>query len=225
MKKNILSLICTLSLSACSLIATAQHAPMPSYNYMPKPDMSFANFMSMNAMFHNYQYYGTVSQKHRFKVILKDSSSLMITAKIDADSLARYLVYTDKSVKRSDSGRTKRIYPSQTLSLTRLDKFEVAEYTGLPADSCWLFPAIEGKLNAYAALAEDEIDDVFLLYVRQGEGPMIKLTEDNLESIVKDNEKAEKLLKKKKYTRAIKKYNGATEKDSPSKPNNDPLQN
>ena len=58
-----------------------------------------------------------------------------------------------------------------------------------------------------------------------GDGPMIKLTEDNLDAIVKDNEKAEKLLKKKKYTRAIKKYNGATEKDSPSKPNNDPLQN
>ena len=73
-------------------------------------------------------------------------------------------------------------------------------------------PIIEGKLTAYAALAEDQIDDVFLLYVRQGDGPMIKLTEDNLEAIVKDNEKAEKLLKKKKYTRAINKYNGAAEK-------------
>ena len=223
MKKNILILFCTFSLAACSLIASAQHAPMPSYNYTPKPDMSFSNFMSMNAMFHNYRYYGTISQKHHFKVVLKDSTSLLVTAKIDADSLTRYLVYTDKSVKRSDSGRTKRIYPSQTLSLTRLDKYGVSEYTGLPADSCWLFPAIEGKLNAYAALAEDEIDDAFLLYIRQEDGPMIKLTDDNLDAIVKGNEKAEKLLKKKKYTRAINKYNGATEKDSPSKPNNDPL--
>lgn len=224
MKKNILTLIGIFSLSACSLTTRAQHAPMPSYHYTPKADMSFHNFMVANSMA-NYRYYGTISQKHRFKVILKDSSFLLINAKIDADSLSRFLVYTDRSVKRSDSGRTKPIYPSQTLSLIRLDNSDMPASTGLPADSCWLFPAIEGKLTAYAALAEDEIDDAFLMYVRQGSGPMIRLTDDNLEAIVKDNENAEKLLKKKKYTRAIKKYNGAKETGTPSKPNNDPLSN
>lgn len=207
MKNILLPLLCALS-----LFGHAQHMSMPTYNYKPPPDVSFSNFMQMNAMFNNYRYYGTVSQKHRFKVQLKDSTSLIVMAKIDADSTSRFLVYTDRFVRRSDSGRIKRIYPGQTLSISRLDKYGVTEYAGVPADSCWLFPAIQGSLSAYAALAEDEIDDGFLLYVRQGEGPMIRLTDESLEAIVKGNEKAERLLKKKKYSRAINKYNDAAEK-------------
>ena len=202
MKPTILIFFCTLS-----IFAQAQHAPMPNYSYTPKPDMSFSNFMAMNAMFHNYRYYGTVSQKHKFKVLMKDSSTLELVAKIDADSLTRYLVYTDHSVKRSDSGRIKKIYPSQTLAISRVDRPDVYEYAGIPADSCWLFPAIKGSLTAYAALAEDEIDDAFLLYIQKGDGPLIRLTDDNLGASVKGDEKAERLLKKKKYSRAIIKFN------------------
>ncbi|GGA86891.1 hypothetical protein [Puia dinghuensis] len=203
MKNILLPLFCTLF-----LFGRAQHMSMPNYHYTPQTPRIFSPF----SMYNNYGYYGTVSQKHRFMVLLKDSTSLLITAKIEADSTSRFLVYTDRSVKRSDSGRTKRIYPTQTLSISRLDKSGVTEYKGLPADSCWLFPAIQGPLSAYAALAEDEIDDEFLLYIRQGEGPMIRLTAESLEAIVKDNEKAESLLKKKKYSRAINKYNDATAK-------------
>jgi len=214
MKKIVILLFCIRS-----LFAHAQHAPMPNYSYTPKPDYSFSNFVAMNAMFHNYRYYGTVSQKHKFKVLMKDSSTLELVAKIDADSLTRYLVYTDRSVKRSDSGRTKRIYPSQTLSISRLDKYGTDTYTGIPADSCWLFPAIKGALTAYAALAEDEIDDSFLLYIQKGDGPLVRLTDDNLEASIKDNEKAERLLKKKKYSRAIIKFNvSENERAAPAAP-------
>jgi len=212
MKATILFFFC-----AVSIFVQAQHMSMPNYSYTPKPDMSFSNFMAMNAMFNNYRYYGTISQKHKFKVLMKDSSTLELVAKIDADSLSRYLVYTDRSVKRSDSGRTKRIYPSQTISISRLDQYGTPEITGIAADSCWLFPVIRGQLiSAYAALAEDEIDDGILLYFQEKDGPLIRLTDDNLESAIKSNEKAEKLLKKKKYSRAINKFNSALEKEQPA---------
>ncbi|MBS1603416.1 MAG: hypothetical protein JST42_12170 [Bacteroidetes bacterium] len=202
MFKNIFLFLCTLP-----LFARAQHMSMPNYSYTPKPDYSFQNFMAMNAMFHNYRVYGTVSQKHKFKVLMKDSSTLEVVARIDADSLTRYLVYTDHSVKRSDSGRIKKIYPSQTLAISRIDRPDVYEYTGIPADSCWLFPAIKGSLTAYAALAEDVIDEAFLLYIQKGAGPLTRLTGDNLEANIKGDEKAGRLLKKKKYSRAIIKFN------------------
>jgi len=208
MKPTILIFFCALSVTA-----QAQHTPMPNFSYTPKPDMSFSNFMAMNAMFHNYRYYGTVSQKHKFKVLMKDSSTLELVAKIDADSLTRYLVYTDRSVKRSDSGRTKKIYPSQTISISRMDQYGAPQITGIAADSCWLFPVLRGQLiSAYAALAEDEIDDGFLLYFQAKDGPLIRLTDDNLEAAIKGNEKAERLLKKKKYSRAINKFNSVLEK-------------
>jgi len=43
-------------------------------------------------------------------------------------------------------------------------------------------------------------------------GPLIRLTDDNLEDAIKGNEKAERLLKKKKYSRAINKFNSVLEK-------------
>jgi hypothetical protein len=46
-----------------------------------------------------------ISKKHKFQVWMKDSTSLTVEGKIEVDSTSYYLSWTDRSVKKKDSGR------------------------------------------------------------------------------------------------------------------------
>jgi len=159
-------------------------------------------------------YYGTVSTKHRFKIAFTDGTDTTVISTIHADTPSYYILLENKSVKKKDSARFRKIYPAQTKYIIRLDgynatsgKYEDSVSKGLATDSSWLFKCIDGKINAYTPLAEDEIDDGFLRYIQKDNGPLIEITRENLAEMVKDDEKAAGEAKKGKYAKAIKNYN------------------
>jgi hypothetical protein len=181
------------------------HFPTPSYTPRFTP------------VFHspNYSYtYGTVSLRHKFKIVFKDGTDTIVTTKMHADTPAYYLPLENKSVRKKDSARYRKLYPSETQYIVRMgsdslnsDRYVVTESRGMASDSCWLFKAIDGKISAYTALAEDDVDDGFLLYIQKDNGPLVPLNEQNMEDMVSTNEKATRQAKKKNYTKAIKTYN------------------
>ena len=137
---------------------------------LPSPQMPFSHFMMMPM---NYPYATSKPQKHNFIVIFKDGHSLSIYGKINADSVTQYLQWSDKMVGRNDSGGMQKIYPSETRSITRDDR-NSPQYTGMAANTCWLFKAITGKISGYSPVADDELSESFLSYIQKRTDPCRK---------------------------------------------------
>src|SRR5579863_1801326 len=159
-------------------------------------------------------YYGTVSTKHRFKIVFIDGTDTIVYSTIHAGTPSYYITLENKSVKKKDSARFRKIYPSQTKYVVRFDGYDAtlgnyqdSVYEGLAADSCWLFKEIDGKVSAYTPLAEDDVEDGFLRYIQKDKGPLIEISKENLAEMLKDNEKAAGQAEKGKYSKAIKTYN------------------
>jgi hypothetical protein len=159
-------------------------------------------------------YYGTVSMKHKFKIVFTDGTDTTVYSTIHADTPSYYLLLENKSVKKKDSARFRKIYPNQTKYIVRLDKYnyshdkyEEVVSQGLTTDSCWLFKDILGKVSAYTPLAEDDVDDGFLRYIQKDDGPLVEINKENLQDMVKDNEKAARQAQKGNFAKAIKTYN------------------
>ena len=148
-----------------------------------------------------------VDRTHSFVINLKDSTQLLVEGMIMYDSNGYYVTWTDKTMKRSDSGRTKRIYPSQTFSLVRWDSTTSAQFEGVAVGSAWLFTAIAGKLTVYTTATEDDLPDESLLYIRKDNGPIQNLNEDLLKELLRGNIKSLQLLHKGEIKKAIEQYN------------------
>jgi hypothetical protein len=159
-------------------------------------------------------YYETMSLRHKFRIVFTDGTDTIVSSMIHADTPSYYLLLENKSVKKKDSGRFRRIYPSQTKYIVRLDKYIVsrdkyvdAESNGMASDSCWLFKSIDGKISAYTPLAEDDVEDDLLRYIQKDQGPLVQLTSEHLQEMAQGNEKAVSLAERNKYTKSIKQYN------------------
>ena len=165
-----------------------------------------------------YNYYGTVSLKHKFRIVFKDGTDTIVNSMMHTDTPTYYLLLENKAVKKKDSARFRKILPSTTQYIVRLDSYSVSrdknlpiESKGTPTDSCWLFKAIDGKISAYTALAEDNVDDGFLLYIQKDDGPLVHLNSKNLQDMVGSDEKAARQAEKGHYTKAIKAFNKSTD--------------
>jgi hypothetical protein len=162
-----------------------------------------------------------INRKVDFMVTMTDSSQIFVRSKIYSDTVKHqnYLTYVDKKCSRSDSNRNKKIYVGQTLSiacnLTKLYGAKDNWYKGIAKDSCWMFKAISGNINAYSMLSQpdgSQFNPYTLVAVQKGDGPIVKLTPDNLTQMVEQDDKALDYIKNKKYYKAIKKYNSNVEK-------------
>lgn len=205
MKYSNLFLMTTLLL--CFSAVRGQH---PTYSYTPKfQPMQFPTF-------YNYNYVGTVSMKHHFKVTLVDGRDSDIYTKIVADSPNYYLAVENKAVGKKDSGRHVKLFPSQTKSISHVDPTTGKDYVGIPHDTCWLFKVIGGKINAYTPLAEISVDDVFIRYLQAGDdGPLIPVTDSAAAvALFGGEERSAELFSKKKYNRAVNRFNRKGEKGS-----------
>jgi hypothetical protein len=158
---------------------------------------------------YNYMSDYLINVKYDYVVLLRDSSELKVRSKIYSDTVkhVNYLVFEDKSVSKSDSGRKRNILPAETLSIVRFDRNSGADITGIPTDSCWLFHVVKGKINIYSFLSEKEINSDYITAIQIGDGPIQALNEDQLRELMKDNKKAMKFLDKKNYYTAIMRYN------------------
>jgi hypothetical protein len=79
------------------------------------------------------------------------------------------------------------------------------EIMGMPHDSCWLFLAIKGKINAYSVTTE--FNDPMIAYVQKGDGPLLAITAEILAELMADNEKALTILSRNNIDKAIRVYN------------------
>jgi hypothetical protein len=163
-------------------------------------------------------YYGTVSTRHKFKIVFADGTDTIVYSIIHADTPSYYLLLENKSVKKKDSARFRRIYPPQTKYIVRLDRYNVARdkyddivSEGLTTDSCWLFKDIDGKVSAYTPLAEDDVEDGFLRYIQKDKGPLIEINKKNLKEMLEPNEKAAGQAERGKYAKAIRTFNKSGE--------------
>ena len=169
---------------------------------------------------------GVYNEKHTFIITMLDSSKKETYSKIYMDTVVKkmYLLLVDKNLKRSDTNRVRKIYPSQTLSIARnlippstnavrqsvIPKSPVY-YTGKPSDSCWMFKIISGSINAFSYLSEEDnnvFDPSTIVGVQLNDGPIVKCSMDNLKEMIGQTDvDALQILLNGNYFRAINKYN------------------
>lgn len=213
-----------------SLRAFAQYPGMNKvYSDMGRQDAQqhMDMMMRMNALRGANNVY---NEKHSFIVTMLDSSKKEIYSKIYVDTVAKkmFLLYVDQSLKKTDTNRVRKIYPSQTINIARslippgtnaVRQNVVAPrpiyYIGKPSDSCWMFKVISGPINAYSYLSEDgqEFSPSTIVGIQLNNGPIINFTEGNLKQIIgQDDVDALQIVQNGNYLRAIKRYNSDMKK-------------
>jgi hypothetical protein len=151
-------------------------------------------------------YYGgyslpTVFKRAKLQVVLKNDSVLNIQARFDAGSKQNAITVKGKK------GVADKVYqPADTKSVTRSFVTGELPMKGIPADSCWLFKVISGKISCYSNVPLQSEGSIVAIQFEND--PIIKLTKDNLLAMIPErDEKFEKLFKKNKFIEAIKLYN------------------
>lgn len=181
-------------------------------------DMQMRTQMQMNmAMMGRYYDYIPDNFKYDFKVRLKDSTTKEVSSKIYLDTTLHqnYLMFENKKLPKNDSLRKQRIYPGQTISISRdgIEPFYKSTYTatGMATDSCWMFKVIGGaSINVFSFLSTREGGDfspVTIVAIQKGDGPIVKLSAENVTAMVAGDADALKAIEKKNYLKAIKVYN------------------
>jgi len=157
-----------------------------------------------------------------FVVMLRDSSKIKVRSAMFTDSITkkRFIVMIDKKYAKSDTNRYKKIFPSQTLYLKRdVNKEDGSSvdlyYRGKPNDTCWMFKVIAGPITAYSYLSDQDFmtfETSSLIGIQLNDGPIVQYSEDNLRQMIMSDNAAMEYFQKKKYIKAIRKFNQNTEK-------------
>lgn len=141
---------------------------------------------------------GNISKKYNFSVVMQNDSSFSVKTRIEITGKKHILrVKGNKQVVE--------ITPALTKEISRTPKDGSAKMVGIPSDSCWLFPGVQGKISGYSFLAE--ANSPYLVAIRKYDGPIVKLTEDALRDMLEGNEKALKYVEKKNFKKAIDTFN------------------
>lgn len=188
------------------LFNTSVNAQLPNYMPVVERQQRQDDFNRFNTSYMNRGYRKLINELHSFRVVLKDSSLLTVEGKINTDSSLQFLLWEDRSVARDDNLRFKNIYPWQTQLIVRSD-YGSPEYEGRAFDTCGLFKAIAGKITGYSPVADVEATARFIRYVQKDNGPMLEMNPENLILLINDNADAMELFDRKKYEKAIRKYN------------------
>ena len=228
LNKKILIVFAGLLFTFCAKNALAQYPGMRAvYAKMDMQRMQQQMNMQM-MMMANLNGNNAYNRKYTFTVTFKDSSTKQIKSRFYRDTTVKknYLLFVDKSYPRSDSNRNKKIYPSQTINISREIVTEIVSvdrrggkvrsiaFNGIPSDSCWMFKVVSGPINAYSYLSEtDEFTSPeSMVGIQLDGGPIVKCDADNLKKMVGIDSDALKQINKKNYYKAIKKYNRNIEK-------------
>ncbi len=97
------------------------------------------------------------------------------------------------------------IFPNETTSVIRKYNFggEDKILKGIPADSLWLFPVIEGKITCYRKIPEyRNIHPSEINYIRKNNGEILKFSDKLLKEMLSDNQEAMKIYKMKTFLKA-----------------------
>lgn len=124
--------------------AFSQMMPMTNTINTPHGQVQYTTWRPMPMMY----YGGTVSPsvKYPFTIVFSSDSSVQVKAKIDVSEKNHF-------IKVKINKQKVVIKPKDTKEIYRIDETGL-KIGGMPADSCWLFLAVKGKINGYSYLAE-----------------------------------------------------------------------
>jgi hypothetical protein len=134
-----------------------------------------------------------------FKITLKNDS--IVSGKCSFD--ARGSIHTITTVIKNGNPTTYR--PTDTKQVMVGKGRDVI--VGYASDSTWLFNFIKGKINGYARLPMPMEDFTYIRFIQKGDGPILKLTLENLKPMVSDNKKVMAEVERLKLWQSIKAYN------------------
>jgi hypothetical protein len=145
-----------------------------------------------------------------------------------ADTLSHksFLLFVNKKVPKSDSlHRYQKVYSDQTLYISTISNSDSGQETyGVPTDSCWMFKVIDGSITVYAKsldylnttvvmfIAENEFAPSAIVGIQLNDGPIEKYSRENLIKMVGQDADALEYINKKKYYKAVRKFNKNAEK-------------
>ncbi len=141
-----------------------------------------------------------------------------------------FLVFVDKKFPKSDTiHRFQKIYPDQTSYITAMvtdnQGYEDTR-AGMPTDSGWSIKVVRGAINIYAksgsyltvvgtpvfGAPKMDFDAAEIIGIQLNDGPVEKLSKENVLKIVTGNTKATEYVEKKGLYEAVKRYNNDAEK-------------
>jgi hypothetical protein len=146
----------------------------------------------------NFYNSGPYSKRYKYTIILSNDSSFTTRTKIA-------LQEPRNKVKVKIGSEKKELFPGDTKSISRTSPTGKV-FIGIPADTCWLFKTVQGKINCYSFLAEPGM--TYVIAIQKGkDGEIVKLDKDNVLSMVAGHEKAMALAEKKELIEAIQEFN------------------
>ncbi len=159
-----------------------------------------------------------------FVVMLRDSTKIKVRSAmfIDSATKKRFIVMIDKRYAKSDTNRYKKIFPSQTIYLKRdVSKEDGSRadlyYRGRPVDSCWMLQVATGAINVYSYLSDRDFmafETSSIKGIQLNGGPIVQYSEENLKQMIVSDYEAMEFFQKRKYIKAIRKFNQDVEKSS-----------
>ena len=174
-----------------SPITTYSRAPggqsVPYTSYIPSPRYNYGQ--------------GNPSLKYEFHFVLKNDSTFIATTRINITK------DEDNSITVKIRKVKATLFPEDTKSISRTT-YDGQLLKGIPADSCWLFKTVTGKINTYSYLAELGLD--YVIAIQEGDqGKIVPLSKENLLQMITstDDPKIYKWIENKKFTKAIERYN------------------
>jgi hypothetical protein len=134
------------------------------------------------------------SLPHSFYVIPKSGAPFDVVTKIYSGDEKHYIL-TASGVK---------VFAAETQSLSRMTESK-KQLLGIPEGDQWLFKVIEGKINAFYFLAEEDPKD--LSKIQKDGGALVTFSPRALLEMVEGDPDAIELISKGKYVEAIKGFN------------------
>ncbi len=220
--KTVLSIFTCLVIILFGIKSFAQYPGMKAFR--AQQTMQMANqHMQMQMQMMSMRGVVVMSEEFNFQVTMQDSTKKEVTSAIYTDTISkkRFIIWVDKQYRKSDTNRYKKIYPSQTRSLTCVlipkgDDDPGSYLPGKITDSCWMFKTISGSISAYCYVIKNDtspLDPSTIVGIQLNNGTILTFNTENLKAMVGQNAKALQLIAEKKYLRAIRRFNDDNSKD------------
>jgi hypothetical protein len=213
-RKTLLVLFSGILLVFSAKSSLAQYQGMAAFNAQQSKQFINQQMQNQMQMMNNNNWGDWASQGTKYQVTFKDSSVKEVVSFLYADTLSHknFLLFVNKKVPKSDSThRYQKIYSDQTLYISTITDYDSPQETfGVPTDSCWMFKVVSGPVNVYSKypVLYDDLYPGSTIAIQVGdEGPMVKYNEANLRQMIGQDYYAAALIDKKKYYKAVIKYN------------------
>ncbi len=144
-------------------------------------------------------YNGNNSPRYHIKAKLNNDSTISFKSKLLAENKKMFVELKTKTEKT-------KVFPADT-KIFECTYVGQGTLLGVPADSCWLFPFWKGRIKTYSSIPFGPTNSV--IAIQKDTLSIVAMTKENLLEMVKgeNDEKLTRLIEKKKFIKAIERYN------------------